>query len=171
MKAIEKVTVSYHEHEDRLHFACADNVGEVQGLWLTQRLGNRLIVALLAQLDGALAHLPNEYARETVQTWELSSARAQLMPACPVQSKTPVQNDLVTSVDISHANDVFELVFRGAENSASLLNMNKTALRQWLHIVHQHYRQAGWHCTEIWPAWFDAEENTPRPVVPGRALH
>ncbi len=152
MNAIQKITVSYDEQEDRLHLACEDEAGQVQSLWLTQRLTNRLAVALVSQLDGTMAHLPDCHARETVQGWEQSVARALLSPSSPVQSVAAVPYGLVNSIDISHTNGSFTLVFRWPEQNALAVTMNAFPLRQWLSIIHETCVKAGWPL-EIWPAW------------------
>ncbi len=151
MNAIQKITVSYDEQEDRLHFACEDEAGQVQSLWLTQRLTNRLVGALLSKLDGTMAHLPND-ARETVQGWEQSAARTLLSPSSPVQSVAAAPYGLVNSIDISHTDGSFTLMFRWPEQNALALTMNALPLRQWLSIIHDTYVKAGWPL-EIWPAW------------------
>jgi len=167
MSAIQKITVRYDEQEDRLHFACEDEAGQVQSLWLTQRLTNRLAGALLSKLDGTMAHLPNG-ARETVQGWEQSAARALLSPSSPVQSVAAVPYGLVNSIDISHTDGSFTLVFRWPEQSALALTMNALPLRQWLSIIHETYVKAGWPL-EIWPVWI--RESVLPVQGQGAALH
>jgi hypothetical protein len=167
MNAIQKITVSYVEQEDRLHFACEDAGGQVQSLWLTQRLTNRLAVALLSQLDGTMAHLPSG-ARETFQGWEQSAARALLSPSSPVQSVAAVAYGLVNSIDISHTDGSFTLVFRWPEQNALAVTMNALPLRQWLSIIQETYVKAGWPL-EIWPVWI--RESVLPVQGQGAALH
>ena len=173
MNTIHKITVSYDEQEDRLHFACEEAAGKVQGLWLTQRLANRLVMALFSQLDGAVAYLPDVCARETVQAWEQSAARVQLTlnPSTPVPGSTVKTNGLVTSIDISQTDGNFKLVFRWPENHAAVLTLNSIVLRQWLAIVHDTYAKAEWLCAGVWPSWFETANQTNMVNPDGVSLH
>lgn len=161
MNTIQKVTTSYNEQEDRLHLAYQDEEGRAQGLWLTQRLTSRLVQVLLAQLDDSIATLPDSSAREAVQAWEMSAARAQMEQINPVEGAALSEPALVTSVDINRAGPAYTLIFRWRENqSAALILSGSTALRQWLGILHQHYRMAQWSCNGLWPSWFDIADPT-----------
>lgn len=164
MDTISKITVTYDETEDRLRLAYQDAEGQSKGLWLTQRLVNRLVGALLASL-GAGADIGN--AEAALRAWELSAARARLGKDVPVESPPAEQHHLVRAVDISHSGNGIRLVFRGIDAQVAALGIeDETVLRQWLDILHQQYRRADWPMGGLWPAWFKAADHVAAPRPP-----
>ncbi|AQV96479.1 hypothetical protein BJN34_21665 [Cupriavidus necator] len=168
---IQRVTVRYEEHEDRLQLATEDSEGNVLALWLTQRLTNRLVAVLLARLAKATAGHSDASTRATMQAWEQSAAYAQHSPQPPVQSKGPVTQTLITSVDISDEDGLFRLVLRWPDDNAVVLPLDSTALRQWLGIVYGHYRQAEWPCDGLWPDWVSAHDQPAPTGAAALSLH
>lgn len=56
--SIETFSLGYDAMEDRLRLDATDKAGRVQGIWLTQKLTNKLVVALARDLDRDLAAGP-----------------------------------------------------------------------------------------------------------------
>ena len=162
---MNRITVGYSEEEDRIELACRYETGAVQVLWLTRRLCDRLVEALVARLQtpGRLDPL----SANTLQSWELSAAKAALVPENPV-SESGASRVLVNSIDLSQENGRFRLLFRWREGSA-LLILDDTSLRQWLSIVHETYVKAQWG-SGVWPAWFAPASASPD-ASSGMALH
>jgi len=51
---IETFTLRIDAREDRLRLDATDNAGRIEGIWLTQRLANKLVVALTQDLGREL---------------------------------------------------------------------------------------------------------------------
>lgn len=55
MFVIETFTLRFDAEEDRLRLDAADKAGRLEGIWMTQRLTNKLVAALAQDLDRELA--------------------------------------------------------------------------------------------------------------------
>ena len=55
MFLIETFTLRFDAREDRLRLDATDKAGRVEGIWMTQRLTNKLVAALALDLDRELA--------------------------------------------------------------------------------------------------------------------
>jgi hypothetical protein len=64
---------------------------------------------------------------------------------------------LVHSIDLHHAEEHLQLVFKGEAGQVASIGFAVTPLRQWLGIVRQAYRAGQWP-TEVWPAWMAEDE-------------
>ncbi len=137
--------------EDRIELACRYETGGIQVMWLTRRLCDRLVEALVARLQTPGRQDP--ISANTLQSWELSAAKAALVPENPV-SEIGASRVLVNAVDLSQENGRFRLYFRW-KDSGALLILDDTSLRQWLSIVHETYAKAQWG-SGVWPVWFSA---------------
>jgi hypothetical protein len=73
---------------------------------------------------------------------------------------------LVVSVDLSRKRGRYTLCFRLAGDIESpTLVITGTELRQWLGIVRELYRQAGWS-TASWPEWLnERRQHVPPPAL------
>lgn len=162
---MSRITVSYSDEEDRIELACQYETGGVQVLWLTRRLCDRLVEALVMRLEKTERQDP--FSADTLQSWELSAARAALLPENPV-SGSGASRMLVNSIDIGRENGKFRLFFRWNEGGA-LLILDDTSLRQWLSFVHDAYVRAQWE-SGVWPAWFASSSTNHRPSS-GMSLH
>ena len=150
MNAISRITVGYSEEEDRIELACEYDTGEIQVLWLTRRLCSRLVAVLVSRMEEADARDP--FSKKALQSWEFHEARAGLVPGSPVEGGD-LPGALVNAVDISQEGENVRLAFRW--EAGAVLNLDGTALRQWLGIVRDAYVKAEW-TDAIWPDWFDA---------------
>lgn len=158
---LQRITTEFIATEDRIRLA-----GEVSGeaapasvaLWLTLRLLNRLVPYLCEWLasgdkEAPIAELQQEFAQQ--------KAQAELEPQAPVQVATQTQGNLVHSIDIQTSPGETVLTFKDKdEQILATMKLTLLQLRQWLSILYNQYRQAGWPNT-AWPAWMETKRLDP----------
>jgi hypothetical protein len=161
MPALQKITTTYSEHEDRLRLAGQPEAGGASVvLWLTQRLANRLVRVLTQWLDketqGQTPGGRTAFASDLRNAWAQEAAARQLAPAPPVAVAPDSPPQLVVSVDLSREGERYRVVFRGAatDEDPPSVRFSNTELRQWLGIVHGLYVAADWPLA-AWPEWID----------------
>jgi hypothetical protein len=167
MIELKRLTTQYDPAEDRIFLAVADDQGQALRLWLTQRLINRLVPHLCEGLEkrggtatdqGPVHSLHSQVAQSFAQ----QQARATLQRERPVVPAADAPQWRVEAVDVSYAAGGARLNFKGTtEAQQALLALPTPALRQWLGIVFEQYRRAGWQ-TQVWPAWME-EAAVPSP--------
>lgn len=163
-----RVTTEYVPAEDRFRLS-----GELEGdaplvLWLTQRLLQRLVPALLRWLEQQQGGggLPGE----VVQGFAQQAAKAALVPQAPVRAVSGSREWRVLSVDVGGSGQGVVLRFRADEAGADaddggLLYLEAKPLRQWLGILYEGYVKAGWPL-DLWPAWLrEGAEPVRAPLV------
>ena len=163
-----RVTTEYVPAEDRFRLS-----GELEGdaplvLWLTQRLLQRLVPALLRWLEQQQGGggLPGE----VVQGFAQQAAKAALVPQAPVRAVSGSREWRVSSVDVGGSGRGVVLRFRADEAGADaddgvLLYLEAKPLRQWLGILYEGYVKAGWPL-DLWPVWLrEGAEPVRAPLV------
>lgn len=153
---LERITTRYVTEEDRLQINGSTATGEVQCVWLTQRLLARLLPVLLQWLQGEAR---DALRAELVQGFALQAARAEIEPQPSVQVKLADTPWLASSVDVTRTRQAVRVMFRGAQGQQATVTLAPKLLRQWLSIVHGAYRKAQWPM-DVWPAWV-SESVTP----------
>lgn len=81
---IETFTLRFDAMEDRLRLDATDKAGQIEGIWLTQRLTNKLVAALAQDLDRELAHSLTARTLDDPQ----QTAQAE-RPAAPPKAPPP----------------------------------------------------------------------------------
>ncbi|MDD2547028.1 MAG: hypothetical protein PHI55_12230 [Burkholderiaceae bacterium] len=163
MTSLQRMTTQYVEKEDRLCLAGEWEPGQTVVLWLTQRLLWRLLPHLwqwLEQQTPGLGHsLASTVQADVLQSFAQQAAVAQLEPQAPVATDAAESGWLITSVDVGVGEQGVTLSFKqapgeGAEASAEVASVTFEAqpLRQWLSIVLEQWRRAGWPVSR-WPDW------------------
>ncbi|TRW92015.1 hypothetical protein [Candidatus Methylobacter oryzae] len=151
MQNLQKVTIQYCEQEDRIRLT-----GEVENaapvvIWLTQRLLQRVLQALLKhdQSEGGLHshhHIFQSFAQQA------ATAELEQTPQVSVQPAVESSVWLVNSVDLANSEQRVELTFRGSDDQQVRLLLNEMLLRQWLAIIYGLYLKADWPL-DVWPDW------------------
>lgn len=157
MAGLQRITTTYVDVEDRMRLAGQSAAGEVVTLWLTRRLLDRLLPHLLSWLErstplndvnpGMRAH-----AQGALQGFAQMAARAALGNEEPVDATAPLAEWRVGSVDVSQSGSGLMLRFRDDGEQQAELPMSVESLRQWLNILLDQYRAAGWPL-QVWPVW------------------
>lgn len=175
MTDLKRLTTQYDPAEDRIRLTGTNDQGQTLCLWLTQRLMNRLVPHLCEGLEkqasSSLSKVMEQPLRSHVeQSFAQQKARAALERQAPVVAAYDAPQWRVEAVDVKHASGGVRLVFKGvAQGQQAVLNLPVPALRQWLGIVFEQYRRAGW-ATQVWPAWME-EANAPPAQTSAVALH
>lgn len=152
---IERFTTEYHPAEDRIRFLVTDAKGSVQLLWLTRRLINRLILAVVECLEKETESKPES---EILQSFSQQSATSKISPEEQVVGEIDTESWLVTHIDLTPSQQVVKLVFYDKNEHRARLNFSRIKLRQWMSILSEMYRRAGW-LESIWPDWLDPQSN------------
>ena len=178
---LQRVTTSYVDSEDRMRLAGETAQGQAVVLWLTQRLLARLLPIFFRWLeqhqtgttsesdaDGrSLTRAAAEQGHaEWLQSFAQQAAVAGLVAQPPVQTAQAQGSQLVHSVDVqgvvTEQDDgaALRLTFKapqepsasGALVGAYGLTLAPLILRQWVAIMFDQYRAAGWPL-DLWPDW------------------
>lgn len=166
MHSLSRLTTQYDVAQDRIRIAGEVKEGQTVVLWLTQRLVNRMVAHVGTTLEKPEPLKPKALAvqAQLKQSFAQQRARSQMRRTLP-----PVKPDelspqwLVHKVNIKSGPDGMRLVFQGEEMSEQVaLGMGFTPLRQWLGILHDQYRLAGWS-TGMWPTWVSEPALPPKP--------
>lgn len=165
MSQLSRVTTQYVETEDRLRLTGSAAAGEVQTVWLTQRLLLRLLPVLLQWLEG---HGADTLQAEVMQSFAQQAAQAELTPQAPVRADAGAPAWLAMTVDVTRTQQAVGLTFRGADGEQTTVKMVPKELRQWLAIVHDAYGKAQW-VPDVWPIW--VSERTLPAKPPTALLH
>ena len=167
MPVAHKLSQVYDSVEDRILLLSEDAEGAVCRLWLTQRMTNKVVLALVKWLgEQSASHLPQVPA-ETAQTWNQAAAVSQFIPSAPVEvavsspsaasAATPLSvaaEGLVRSVDVQRSGESYMLIFHLGSEPTLASPFSAVELRQWLSILHGLYQAAGWSM-EAWPSWME----------------
>lgn len=160
MIEIERFTTDYSPGEDRMRLSGLDAGGQELVLWLTRRLLDLLVFNLCAGLEKhAVQHGPDGSTDALRKQAELGFAQqkalAHLQRSSPVQPTPQAPAWRVEEVDIAQGAGGARLTFKGvAEGEIAALVLPAAALRQWLGIMFELYRRAGWP-VHVWPVWVE----------------
>lgn len=149
MPTFERITTEYIDLEDRIRLAGEVGSAAPVVIWLTQRLLQRLLPALLQWLERQGDDMPRA---EVLHSFAQQAARAELTPQAPVRAVAGCAAWLALAVDITRSEQVISLTFRGADGHDATLILAAKPLRQWLSIVHDAYLKAAWPLN-VWPSW------------------
>jgi hypothetical protein len=155
MSLLQRLTTQYIDIEDRVRLSGEDVHGAVQVLWLTQRLLDRLVPALCKQLT------PDRgMHEELLSSFRQQAATAQLAAQEPVRAAEDSTACLITRVDLAGTEAGLQLAFHTRDKEAAHIIMPELAQRQWLAILREQSRVAGWR-ESAWPEWTDPAPATP----------
>ena len=155
---LEKVTLTYVDEEDRIRLSAQTPEGEVVVLWLTQRLGNRLIPVLrdwlLKQVQGGVnSDVLHQFEQQAAQQASSSEKAVVVSPNSHFW--------LINRVDVSYSSTRMTLIFKGKEEEQTAkMTLVNTAMRQWFDILYRVYQRAQWQCAD-WPLWMHQLSNEP----------
>lgn len=147
---LEKVTLTYIEEEDRIRLSAKTQESEVVVLWLTQRLGNRLIPVLR---DWLLKQVQEGVNADVLHQFEQQAAQQASAAETAVVAVEQNCDWIINRVDVRYSPKQMTLIFKGkAEQQSAQMTLVNTAMRQWFDILYRVYQRAGWHCAD-WPLW------------------
>ena len=155
---LEKVTLSYIDEEDRIRLSAQTPEGDVVVLWLTQRLGNRLIPILRDWLSKQVQEGLNA---DVLHQFEQQIAQQASAGETAVVASTNSHAWLINRVDINYSATHMTLIFKGKEASESAqMTLVSHVMRQWFDILYRVYQRAQWQSAD-WPLWMHQLSNEP----------
>lgn len=147
---LEKITLTYVDEEDRIQLSAQTPEGEVVVLWLTQRLGNRLIAVLR---DWLLKQVQAGVNSDVLHQFEQQAAQQARASETAVVASPHSYAWLINRVDVSYSPTQMTLIFKGKDEAESAqMTLVNTAMRQWFDIMYRVYQRAQWQCVD-WPLW------------------
>ena len=166
MSVANKLSQVYDGVEDRILLLSEDGERAVCRLWLTQRMTNKVVLALVKWLGEQSANQLPQVPPETAQSWNQAAAVSQFIPSAPVEVSAPASpapspakassaaEGLVRSVDVQRSGESYMLIFHLGAEPTLASPFSAVELRQWLSILHGLYQTAGWSM-DVWPSWMD----------------
>ena len=164
MFKLQRFTTDYDEHEDRIKLTGHCHSDNHVLLWMTQRLLLRLVPVMLERVHKSVEEAPQ--IQSVMHEFAQQAARTQ-MPSLPaVQVKEDSQSWLIQSIDVTPTAEGLQLALKGKNNDCAVVKLEGQFLRQWLNILYDISRKAGWPLT-MWPDWIQgsAAPKTPANVV------
>jgi hypothetical protein len=162
----KRFTTQYVPLEDRIQILVERTSDDVQVLWLTRRLLNKLVPTLLdklvkAPVDPSVPKPKVEAVQQFTQAAAVGNLKKQKNVLPSSQEPGNHEATLIKSVDVTVRPKSLELIFKsdvGVQKQS--LEFEEAPLRQWLSILHSRYRVAGWS-EPFWPSWI----TSPAPAV------
>jgi hypothetical protein len=151
---IRSITTDYDLREDRIRLAVAYADGSKQPMWLTRRLAERLVPALIKGLQPPLVGDEGQAAEvQAAQVYAQLEARVSRKPARPVQVDDSAVPILVHEINVKMAKDGTRLLtLTCPEAEPAQLVLKPGELRQWLEVLYRAFDKGQWR-KDIWPAW------------------
>jgi len=164
-RALKRFSTRYVESEDRVRLTGRLDDGAPEVIWLTQRMLQRLIPALLQWLEGRGSESSH---RQVLHAWAQQKARADLVPGLPIQPADDSRAWVARSAHIAKRAKGIRLTFKGTGDEQVFVTFTVKGLRQWLNIVYAAYARGGWP-DDVWPDWI--RESAAPQETPASALH
>lgn len=153
---IQTFTASYDPYEDRVRLAVVNEQGDAQTIWLTRRLLDRLLAALVKSVEEQNpAGVPLEVA-QTMQQEQMRQARQLAGEPKPVTPTEGAPGWLCTTVHLNKLEDGITLIMTDNHNTEATLQLSAVNLRAVLDVLLTVYRAAEWGLA-VFPAWMKAE--------------
>lgn len=158
-KRIGRITIEYDREEDRLRLSVASPKGDQAVLWMTRRIAERLVPALLERVTA----IPSEevaqqakgpqQASEAAQVYEQLQARLLQKPSEPVRPGEETAWLLIRKISLATTtNGALAITFTCDDGEQWIQVMSQTKLRQWLQMLHHLFARAQWR-KDFWPEW------------------
>jgi len=158
MSDVHRFTTRYVPSEDRVQLLIELEDTDVQVLWLTRRLLNRLLPPLLKRFDVSSTDKRKAAAAAAVQRFTQAAAvsgikRQKAVTRTPTTAQS-VADTVVTSIDIRIGDRKAVFHLKVGDDTLRSIPMTEQALRQWLNMLYKQYQAAGW-IEAFWPNWID----------------
>lgn len=166
------VTMAFDPTEDRVFMDASDSAGQVERLWLSRRLLDRLIPALTGQLEKLVSFKDETISNAAIQSFAQEKAVLEKAEQSPISKNENSTTWLVTSVQVGQSNNKFQLRFVNEQGVAKektirkrgVFTLEKPNLRQWLNAVFNIYKKAEWN-TGVFPDWIDDSNSSAQPSL------
>ena len=160
---LNSLSTAHDPTEDRLKLIATDREGASHLMWMTRRLADQAVLALLrlVEQEPAVFEDPRSqgHGARLVRQQEAKAALA----AAPLAQAPPADPGwLVTTLNLSPRPDGVLLTFISGDHSLAF-PLTYLGIRQWLSVLHAAYEAGRWHF-DAWPSWFVEAERMARPV-------
>ena len=143
---IKRMNTTYVPAEDRFRITAEFDDGNVQTMWLTQRLLKLSLEPVAKYMQKTPAPSAEKKARRSyVELMNKVSGKA----GPPMKRPEDTTGWMVQVMDMRFGKPAVRIVFKGEEHQA-LMEMDGIKLRKWLGIVHRKCIKAGWP-EGMWP--------------------
>ncbi len=163
---ITTITTRYDHDEDRIRLAVADAGRVVRVLWLTRRLAERLVPALVQGLQISSEESDTKPAEvKAAQVYAKLEARLARKPGKLVVADQAEQGR-VHEMKVRNGSNgmrVIEFHCKGLEMAELVLKPQE--MRLWLEALHLAFVKGQWRL-DIWPQWLQTQPKSrlkPRP--------
>ena len=174
---ISQITTTYDSRQDRLRLETADEDGRHLVLWLTRRLADRVVTALVGILesDGQPAAgrgggaSPGKTAA-VAQFMQQTAADLKFRPVARERPAAPREEWLLTAISLRGNGRKLALEFRWGDegHAGASMTIDRVRLRQWMRIMYRVYQKSGWPA-EHWPQWIS--DDAASQLLPASSLH
>ena len=158
---IVTITTEYVEAEDRIRLAVADAAGATRVLWLTRRIAERLVPALIKGLkiesDAQEAQPFAVQAVQAAQVYAQLEARILKKPGAPVVVAAQDAQGLVHELKVRTAKGGVRVIqFHCLEQEPAELVLKPAEMRLWLEALQMGFVKGQWRL-DIWPKWLQQQ--------------
>jgi len=144
---IKRLNTAYVPRQDRFRLVAELEGGDVQALWLTQRM-LRLALDPIAKYLHAVPQ-PSDRQKVRRSYVELMN-KVSGKSGPPMATLEPTGEWLVGKLEIGSEEGRIHLLFKAGDKHAAKMEMDGLNLRKWLGIVHRKSQKAGWPAG-LWP--------------------
>jgi hypothetical protein len=173
IQVLSRLTTVFHPNEDRIRISGQGKDGNIEVIWLTQRLVNRLVPVMTKWLETREAGTPRADLLQSVKQQRAQVQQAEQSGEQGVVPAEQAENEwLAVSLDIQQREDAFRIIFKDQTKEPehqAVLELQPMLLRQWLNVVLLAYTQGEWSL-EKWPEWM-IEQIKPAGKAERKALH
>ena len=166
---LTKVSLTYSPVEDRIRMTGQVNESDSRVFWLTLRICQKLVNAVGNFVEKA-SSIPTGSDKELVLSFQQSAAMVRKAPSEPVVPPENASPSLIERVDVAYRKEQVLLSFLVPDGTAAQFALTVQQARQWLGILRNQYRQAGWPM-DVWPAWISGAEDKPMPSGASQQVH
>lgn len=149
MLELDRITTLYSPEQDRISLSANLREGGTARIWLTQRIVDRLISALVKIVK---PHHPDPVYAEIIAGVAQQQAVSRHELQAPVKITETEHEWLVSKIDLQMPRSGVVVIFYNAAGQNARVAMNVELLRQWLTILRRVYVTAEWDGAE-WPEW------------------
>jgi hypothetical protein len=147
MIELERMTTQYVATEDRISITANVKSGGTARLWLTRRIGDRMVAALVKAVQPR--HRDRAYA-ELIGEMTQQEAEQRLEPQPEVQAATPDHEWLIDKISLQFPTGAVVVRLTGPQGQEAGMALSTEVVRQWLGILRRVYQHGEWPIDQ-WP--------------------
>jgi len=163
---LKRLSTEYVGREDRIKIVGELDDAQSVVIWMTNRMGRRVVPALLQWLEKQTSRSAAASAVEArvLQSFAQGAAVAGLKAQTPVTPHAGSSAWLMQAIDFNATESHISLTFRGRQGESASVRFKASELRQWLSILHLTWLKAQWPSL-LWPDWIKRENPTQQQMV------